>query len=56
MTPPPSLHKQLPHLPATIEQVVMKALQKDPQQRFENVLMFAQTFAQAAQSVMPPQQ
>jgi len=34
----------------------MKALQKDPQQRFENVLMFAQAFAQTAQSVMQLQQ
>ena len=55
LTPPPSLCEQIPHLPVAIEQVVMKALQKDPQQRFENVLMFAQAFTQAAQSTLQPQ-
>jgi serine/threonine protein kinase len=55
MIPPPSLCEQIPHLPATIEQVVMKALQKDAQQRFDNMLTFAQAFAQAAQSIMQPQ-
>lgn len=55
LMPPPSLREQIPQLPAAIEQVVMKALQKDLQQRFENVLAFAQTFAQVAQSVMQPQ-
>jgi serine/threonine protein kinase len=56
MMPPPSLLEQIPHLPVAIEQVVMKALQKDPQQRFESVLAFAQAFAQAAKSVMQLQQ
>lgn len=56
MMPPPSLCAQIPYLPSAMEQVVMKALQKDPQQRFENVLMFAQAFAQAAQAVMQLQQ
>ena len=56
LTPPPPLRTQIPHLPIAIEQVVMKALQKDPEQRFANVMTFAQTFAQVANSVVPPQQ
>jgi serine/threonine protein kinase/WD40 repeat protein len=55
LMPPPPLREQIPHLPTSIEQVVMKALQKDPQQRFENVLMFAQAFAYAAQSLTQSQ-
>ncbi len=45
-TPPPSLRKLLPALPITLEQAVMKALAKDPQQRFPSVQDFAQTLEQ----------
>ncbi len=45
-TPPPPLRKWLPTLPITLEQVVMRALAKDPQQRFPSVLAFAQTLEQ----------
>ncbi len=55
LTPPPPLREQIPHLPTNIEQVIMRALQKDPQQRFDNVITFAQTFAQAAQSFIQSQ-
>ena len=46
MTPPPPLRRYLPAIPSEIEQVVMTALQKDPQQRFPTVGIFAQAFEQ----------
>jgi WD40 repeat protein len=41
LTPPPSLLEMVPELPPAVEEVVLKALAKDPQQRFENVQVFA---------------
>jgi eukaryotic-like serine/threonine-protein kinase len=41
LTPPPSLLEKVPELPPAVEEVVLKALAKDPQQRFENVQVFA---------------
>src|SRR5438876_1184514 len=41
LSPPPSLREKVPDLPPAVEEVVMKALAKDPQQRFENVQVFA---------------
>ena len=41
LTPPPSLLEKVPELPPAVEEVVLKALSKDPQQRFENVQVFA---------------
>jgi len=41
LTPPPSLREKVPNLPPTVEEVVFRALAKDPQQRFENVQFFA---------------
>src|SRR6266487_2807206 len=41
LAPPPSLHEKVKDLPPAVEEVVMKALAKDPQQRFENVQVFA---------------
>jgi eukaryotic-like serine/threonine-protein kinase len=41
LTPPPSLREKVPDLTPTVEEVVLKALAKDPQQRFENVQVFA---------------
>ena len=38
---PPSLLEKMPELPPAVEDVVFKALAKDPQQRFENVQVFA---------------
>lgn len=46
---PPSLREKLPDLPPAIERVVMKALAKDPQQRFESITDFAAALEQAAQ-------
>src|SRR5215472_2962016 len=44
MKPPPPMRLYLPALPVEIEQVVMTALQKDPQQRFPTVRAFAREF------------
>jgi Ca-activated chloride channel family protein len=52
--PPPPLHEKITISPA-IEQVVLKALAKDPKQRFEHVQAFANALEQACgatQSVM----
>lgn len=49
---PPSLCEKLPELSPAIERVVMKALAKDPQQRFESITDFAAALEQAAQ---PPE-
>ena len=38
LVPPPPLHEKLSTIPPSIEQVVMIALAKDPQERFSNVL------------------
>ncbi|GCE15970.1 WD40 repeat domain-containing serine/threonine protein kinase [Tengunoibacter tsumagoiensis] len=47
VSPPPPLRNLMPSIPDAVEQVVMTALHKDPQQRFPTVLDFAQAFAQA---------
>jgi tetratricopeptide (TPR) repeat protein len=39
--PPPSLRKKIPTITADVEQVVMKALAKEPQQRYMSVQEFA---------------
>jgi WD40 repeat protein len=41
LTLPPSLLDKVPELSPAVEEVVFKALAKDPQQRFENVQIFA---------------
>jgi tRNA A-37 threonylcarbamoyl transferase component Bud32 len=45
--PPPSLRERVPTIPGEVEQVVLKALAKDPKQRFPRVQDFA-TALQAA--------
>ena len=45
---PPSLVAKVPSLPPTVEQVVFKALAKDPYQRFENVQEFARALERAS--------
>ncbi len=58
LTPPPSLREKVLTLPPMVEQVVLKALEKDPQKRFGNVREFAQAlvtaFGQANQPTYTP--
>jgi WD40 repeat protein/serine/threonine protein kinase len=57
LAPPPSLRKIVPMLPAEVEEVVMKALDKDPTRRFASVQEFAIAFEQAyRQGPKPPEQ
>ena len=44
---PPSLHEKAPTIPYDVEQVVMKALTKDPHQRYVNVQAFAAALQEA---------
>ena len=48
MVPPPPLREQLLDIPQSVEDVVMRALQKDPRQRFEDVHAFAIALEQAS--------
>lgn len=45
--PPPSLRANNPDIPPAVEQVVMKALAKDPQQRYPDERSFAEALEQA---------
>ena len=47
--PPPPLRTIVPSMPLLVEQVVLKALEKDPQKRFANVKAFATALEQAYQ-------
>lgn len=47
LVPPPPLHEKLSTIPKSIEQVVMIALAKDPQERFSSVQAFATALEQA---------
>jgi len=48
--PPPSMRERALSIPPAIEQVVLKALAKEAQQRFPDVATFAAAFEDAAQS------
>jgi serine/threonine protein kinase len=48
---PPSLCQRIPTLPPAVEKVVLKALAKEPQQRFSTITEFAETLEQASQTV-----
>src|SRR6266699_1853276 len=52
--PPPSLRARIPTLSPAIELVVMKALAKQPEQRFVTVQAFAEALEQASQHVQAP--
>jgi serine/threonine protein kinase len=47
--PPEPLREHVPDLPATVEQVVLTALEKEPDRRFTNVKAFAAAFERACQ-------
>ncbi len=53
LTPPPPLHEQVPTIHPLIEQVVMKALAKEPHKRFASVQAFAHALEQAYQAGLP---
>jgi serine/threonine protein kinase len=53
-TPPPSLLDQVPTLPAAVEQVVFKALSKQPKERFVRVDDFAAALQAASQPAVAP--
>jgi serine/threonine protein kinase len=46
---PPPIRQKRPSIPATVEDVILKALAKDPQQRFASVTAFAQALEDASQ-------
>ncbi len=54
LAPPPSLRKLVPALSAEIEEVVMKALDKEPTRRFASVQDFAIALQQACQQEPEP--
>ncbi len=47
LAPPPALSEKVPTLPAMVEQVVLQALAKDPEQRFADVQAFALALEEA---------
>jgi serine/threonine protein kinase len=55
-TPPPLLREMVPEIPLAVEQVVMKSLQKHPEQRFPSVRAFATALERArkAKSIDQP--
>jgi serine/threonine protein kinase len=53
-TDPPSLRPTRPELPLMLEQVVMRALAKNPHDRFGSIQAFAQALAQASQTSTIP--
>jgi ABC-type transport system substrate-binding protein len=52
--PPLPLHERLPAIPAEVEQVVLRALAKDPKARFASVADFARALEQASQQAIAP--
>src|SRR5207248_10189443 len=52
-TPPPPLRDWSPTLPAAVETVILRALAKDPRERFVSVQAFAQALARASQQHLP---
>src|SRR2546430_11065541 len=52
--PPPSLRERMPATPPEVEQVVLRALAKDPKARFASVAEFAIALEQASQRALIP--
>src|SRR5260370_39286717 len=50
--PPPPLRERMPAISAELEQVVLRALAKDPKERFASVAAFAEAFEQAGQRAL----
>jgi serine/threonine protein kinase len=50
LTNPPLLRERVPDLPLTVEQVILRALAKDPKQRYSTIDGFAHALEQASQS------
>lgn len=48
---PPPLHLKVPGISSAVERVVLRALAKDPQRRFVNILTFVNALEQASKSV-----
>ena len=48
LVPPPSLRERVTGIPLAVEQVILKALAKNPAQRFERIQDFAQALAEAS--------
>jgi serine/threonine protein kinase len=46
---PPSLREKIPDISPEVEQIIMRALAKDPKERFESVQAFAHTLRKTAQ-------
>jgi serine/threonine protein kinase len=46
---PPSLREKVPDISPEVERAIMRALAKDPKERFESMLAFASTLEKAAQ-------
>jgi eukaryotic-like serine/threonine-protein kinase len=53
LTPPAPLHEKIPGISPAIEDVVLTALAKNPQQRFASIQAFATALEQAALSTQP---
>ncbi len=53
VTPPPPLRDHLPTLSPHIEQVIARALAKQPEMRFDSVSAFARELEQASEDLMP---
>jgi serine/threonine protein kinase/DNA polymerase III delta prime subunit len=51
--PPPGLGRRLPHLPSLVEDAVLGALAKDPQERFTSVQDFATVLEAACDATQP---
>jgi len=52
LDPPPPLREKVPNIPAEVEQVVLRALAKEPQQRFATIQEFANALEQAYQATL----
>jgi serine/threonine protein kinase len=54
LTPPLPLRQRVPNIPPAVEAVVLKALEKDPRQRFEHIDAFAAAFELVCQAALNP--